>query len=399
MAWKWQKWEMLNKAFRANFPEFCQWSPEAATQRGCVKQSESRRTWHRGLFTGAKSLLMLLPPSASPALELSPLIRPVQPPEKSPEVPQFWQHWKTLSITLKSCLYQWNAAIAARPQWNTSLFQYAGRGCFPTRFSAMRKEKRYSHNLWTLSSEQSGLSLSFRGCLFQWPLYSDSTTIKASPSKALAPLRSAYRTSPRTRRPLRRAVGRPATMKLFDRSLKNMSNRPPPPKHDTIFNHQNRTVKGMQTISTAKEEDEIPKHDRCFHKPPSLTRKHPVLVQGGVVKQLWRSLQLTWRCDDVWLRADAALVIYVDESGPQGHHSFPLAHSAGVQIWKAFKRRAWSSQLLIVHLTLTRLVLSECTPASGMLGNPSYCYLVPQMTEIELQHQNQAIKLISLLKN
>lgn len=33
--------------------------------------------------------MMLLPPSANPALELSPLIWLVQPPEKSPELSQF----------------------------------------------------------------------------------------------------------------------------------------------------------------------------------------------------------------------------------------------------------------------------------------------------------------------
>jgi len=41
------------------------------------------------LFTGGKSAVMLLPPSANPALELSPLIWPVQSPEKSPEHSQF----------------------------------------------------------------------------------------------------------------------------------------------------------------------------------------------------------------------------------------------------------------------------------------------------------------------
>lgn len=34
------------------------------------------------------------------------------------------------------------------------------------------------------------------------------------------------------------------------------------------------------------------------------------------MKQLWHLLGLTWRCDDIWLFADAALIIYVDEGGP-----------------------------------------------------------------------------------
>lgn len=54
--------------------------------RSCVKWGGSKRTWHRVLFTGGKSAVSLLPPSASPALELSPLIWLVQPPKKGPKL-------------------------------------------------------------------------------------------------------------------------------------------------------------------------------------------------------------------------------------------------------------------------------------------------------------------------
>lgn len=65
-----------------NYRDHITVKPHRAKQRSSVKWGGSKRTWHRALFTGGKSAVMLLPPSASPALELSPLIWPVQPPIK-----------------------------------------------------------------------------------------------------------------------------------------------------------------------------------------------------------------------------------------------------------------------------------------------------------------------------
>lgn len=48
--------------------------------------------------------MMLLPPSANPALELSPLIWLVQPPKKSPEFSQFGSQCSKNKDTLKIML-------------------------------------------------------------------------------------------------------------------------------------------------------------------------------------------------------------------------------------------------------------------------------------------------------
>lgn len=48
--------------------------------------------------------MMLLPPSANPALELSPLIWLVQPPKKSPEFSQFGSQCSKNKDTLKMML-------------------------------------------------------------------------------------------------------------------------------------------------------------------------------------------------------------------------------------------------------------------------------------------------------
>lgn len=115
--------------------------------------------------------------------------------------------------------------ITANCGSNKSPFHSAGRECFPGWFSCTgmlistgkkeRKKKRFSHNLWTLSSEQSAYSVSCKGRLFQWPLYSGSTTIKASPQKpwpasSPVPMCSTQQTSPQSRPPAPKcSVGRP----------------------------------------------------------------------------------------------------------------------------------------------------------------------------------------------
>lgn len=47
-----------------------------------------------------------------------------------------------------------------------------------------------------------------------------------------------------------------------------------------------------------------------------LTSKYFFIMWRVVMKPLWHSLWLTRRWDDIWLVADAALIIYVDEGGP-----------------------------------------------------------------------------------
>lgn len=60
---------------------------------------------------------------------------------------------------------------------------------------------------------------------------------------------------------------------------------------------------------------------------------------------------------------------------------------------KTFKNKSYTAPHRSPHSSLIFGIIYECTPASGLLG--SSCYLMPQMTKIEMKHQNQAIKLIS----
>lgn len=116
LALKGQKMWKLKKKFIKVFSEsFSKWGdhtvflivkPQRAEHRSWVKWAGSERTWHWVLFTGGKSAVMLLPPSASPALELSPLIWLVQPPKKSPELSQFGRV-KASRVILKNTVFQW----------------------------------------------------------------------------------------------------------------------------------------------------------------------------------------------------------------------------------------------------------------------------------------------------
>lgn len=87
-----------------------------------------------------------------------------------------------------------------------------------------KKKKRFSHNLWTLSSEQSAYSVSCKGHLFQWPLCSGCTTIKASPQKPWPTSSSTvlYVTNkPTVKAPCSKVQrGQAATKKLFDTLVK-----------------------------------------------------------------------------------------------------------------------------------------------------------------------------------
>lgn len=61
-------------------------------------------------------------------------------------------------------------------------------------------------------------------------------------------------------------------------------------------------------------------HTPCpfFHTAMQLlvSSKYIFIMWRVVMQQLWHSLRLTWCWDDIWLFADAALIIYVDEGGP-----------------------------------------------------------------------------------
>lgn len=48
--------------------------------------------------------------------------------------------------------------------------------------------------------------------------------------------------------------------------------------------------------------------------------------------QCGHPLALTWCVSDIWHRTDTVLIVNVHQRGPQSHHSFSFAHSAGVQV-------------------------------------------------------------------
>lgn len=80
---------------------------------------------------------MLLPPSASPALELSPLIWLVQLPTKSPEVSQWGsQRSKNKSTDYDTKIYSISMKTITANCWShKSSFLSTGRECFPWWFS------------------------------------------------------------------------------------------------------------------------------------------------------------------------------------------------------------------------------------------------------------------------
>lgn len=55
--------------------------------------------------------------------------------------------------------------------------------------------------------------------------------------------------------------------------------------------------------------------------------------------QCCHPVALTWCVSDIWPRTDTVLIVNVHQCGPQSHHSFSFAHSAGVQVCRNNNRK------------------------------------------------------------
>lgn len=217
---------------------------------------------------------------------------------------------------------------------NKTPLHSAGHECFPSspfrdvnKPRTKQKKKRFSYDLWTLSSEQSAYSVGCEGHLFQWPLCSGSTTVKASPQKPW-PASRASQTSPLSRLPAPKcSVGRPPQKRSLTLTCKCEHQRcwVCPETEHTLHNMTSYIIPAA--LWEAREEFLQLKKVTARRISPRSTATCP-----------FPRLLLTCRCDDPWLLADAVLIVDVDERGPQSHHSFAFAHSAGAQVWKEAKK-------------------------------------------------------------
>lgn len=158
-----------------------------------------KRTRH-WVFTGGKSAAMLPPPSASPASVLAPLIWLVQPPWKSPELCQCSrqrsENQNTVDEIKTNSFSDWRSESHNCRLFKTLiLLCRAGillGGCHGQRwyYPLERKKEKNLPQSMNFVIKQSVYSACCKGRLFHCPLYSGSTTIKASPPKALAGLQS-----------------------------------------------------------------------------------------------------------------------------------------------------------------------------------------------------------------
>lgn len=97
-------------------------------------------------------------------------------------------------------------------------------------------------------------------------------------------------------------------------------------------------------------------------------------------------LALTWRVSDIWPCADAVLVIDVHQRGPQSHHSFPLAHPAGVQVCRSLKKNKKKS---ICQSNTGSSLLAKQAPRNMGSFSREMCRHAPQKVSLR-RHKGPA---------
>lgn len=118
-----------------------------------------------------------------------------------------------------------------------------------------RKKKRFSHNQWTLSLEQSAYSTSCTGPFVRWPFCTASITITASPQKAMASLQCGTDRPTVKARRWKCSVGGPwqnrslTHIYRYEQSMAFIWTEAHAAEHDTLYNPANPAIKKRKSSS------------------------------------------------------------------------------------------------------------------------------------------------------